>query len=169
MPMPWTYRQATREWQAFLSDARDAMDLTSDNATFTAVEGVLRAFRARLTVQEALDFAQVLPSVLRALFVADWKIAPPPLIRAGAQTGPARRRLCAPTTTRPPKPASPRPPLPCANRCSARIWTGCWHSCRPLRQSSGRCPGSIPRHWGPRSCEPPVPGIPWLPKAATQV
>ncbi len=77
MPMPWTYRQATREWQAFLSDAKEAMDLTSDNATFTAVEGVLRAFRARLTVQEALDFAQVLPSVLRALFVADWKIAPP--------------------------------------------------------------------------------------------
>lgn len=77
MPMPWTYRQATREWQAFLADAKEAMDLTSDNAAFTAVEGVLRAFRARLTAQEAVDFAQVLPSVLRALFVADWTIAPP--------------------------------------------------------------------------------------------
>jgi uncharacterized protein (DUF2267 family) len=70
--MPWTYRQATREWQAFLSDAREAMNLTSDNATFTAVEGVFRAFRRRLTPQQAIDFAQVLPSVLRALFVADW-------------------------------------------------------------------------------------------------
>lgn len=77
MPMPWTYRQATREWQAFLADAREAMNLTSDNATFTAVEGVLRAFRCRLTAQQAVDFAQVLPSVLRALFVADWQIAPP--------------------------------------------------------------------------------------------
>ncbi len=77
MPMPWTYRQATREWQAFLADAKDEMGLVSDNATFTAVEGVLRAFRARLTPQQAIDFAQVLPSVLRALFVAHWQIAPP--------------------------------------------------------------------------------------------
>lgn len=77
MPMPWTYRQATREWQTFLSDARAAMELTSDNATYTAVEGVLRVFRRRLTPQQAVDFAQVLPSVLRALFVADWQLADP--------------------------------------------------------------------------------------------
>ncbi|MBE0555124.1 MAG: DUF2267 domain-containing protein [Rhodobacteraceae bacterium] len=74
MPMPWTYRQATREWQAFLADAREAMDLVTDNVTYTAVEGVLRAFRRRLTPQQAVDFAQVLPSVLRALFVADWRL-----------------------------------------------------------------------------------------------
>lgn len=77
MPMPWTYRQATREWRAFLAEARGAMDLVSDNATYTAVEGVLRAFRRRLTPQEAIDFAQILPSVLRALFVADWKFEDP--------------------------------------------------------------------------------------------
>lgn len=77
MPMPWTYRQATREWQAFLAEARDAMGLDSDNATYTAVEGVLHAFRRRLTPQQAIDFAQVLPSVLRALFVADWHLADP--------------------------------------------------------------------------------------------
>jgi uncharacterized protein (DUF2267 family) len=76
MPMPWTYRQASREWQAFLEDAKEAMGLTSDNACYTAVEGVLRAFRRRLEVQEALDFAQVLPAVLRALVVADWQIGP---------------------------------------------------------------------------------------------
>lgn len=79
MPMPWTYRQATREWQAFLAEAKAAMDLTSDNATYTAVEGVLRAFRRRLTPQQAIDFAQVLPSVLRALFVADWRLDEGPL------------------------------------------------------------------------------------------
>ncbi len=79
MPMPWTYRQATREWQAFLADAKDAMALTSDNNAFTAVEGVLRAFRRRLTPQQAIDFAQILPSVLRALFVADWQLDEDPL------------------------------------------------------------------------------------------
>lgn len=77
MPMPWTYRQATREWQAFLAEARTAMNLASDNSAFTAVEGVLRAFRRRLTPQQAIDFAQVLPSVLRALFVSDWQLADP--------------------------------------------------------------------------------------------
>jgi uncharacterized protein (DUF2267 family) len=77
MPMPWTYRQATREWQAFLADAREAMGLSSDNATYTAVQGVLRAFRRRLTPQQAVDFAQVLPATLRALFVADWHLCDP--------------------------------------------------------------------------------------------
>lgn len=74
MPLPWTYRQASREWAAFLAEAREAMNLDSDNSTYTAVEGVLRAFRRRLTPQQAIDFAQVLPSVLRALFVADWHL-----------------------------------------------------------------------------------------------
>lgn len=77
--MPWTYRQATREWQAFLADARAAMGLESDNLAYTAVEGVLRAFRRRLSAQQAIDFAQVLPSVIRALFVADWQLAEPAL------------------------------------------------------------------------------------------
>ena len=77
MPMPWTYRQATREWQVFLADAREAMGLSSDNATYTAVQGVLRAFRRRLTPQQAVDFAQVLPGTLRALFVADWHLSDP--------------------------------------------------------------------------------------------
>lgn len=75
--MPSTYRQATREWRAFLAVAREAMDLETDNLTYTAVQGVLQAFRRRLTAQQAIDFAQVLPSVLRALFVADWQIEPP--------------------------------------------------------------------------------------------
>lgn len=78
MPMPSTYRHASREWQAFLADAGEAMDLVSDNATYTAVEGVLLAFRRRLTPQQALDFADILPAVLRAVFVAGWRIADRP-------------------------------------------------------------------------------------------
>jgi len=78
MPMPWTCRQATREWQAFLADAQDAIGTPTDHSTFTAVEGTLRAFRRRLTPQQAIDFAQILPSVLRAIFVADWDLSVPP-------------------------------------------------------------------------------------------
>lgn len=92
MPMPWTYRQATREWQAFLADAREAMSLESDNAAYTAIEGVLKAFRVRLTPQEAIDFAQILPSVIRALFVADWRLdeGPVPAGKRGDWTAEAR-------------------------------------------------------------------------------
>lgn len=84
MPMPWTYRQASREWDAFLSDAREALSTPTDTMTYTAVTGVFRTFRRRLTPEQAIAFAQVLPAVLRALFVADWTFDAPlaPGIRA---------------------------------------------------------------------------------------
>ncbi|TCL08580.1 uncharacterized protein (DUF2267 family) [Shimia isoporae] len=77
MPMPWTYRHSEREFKAFLQDARQRMELQSDNNTYTAVDGVLRAFRARLTPQQVVDFAQVLPSTLRAILIQDWDTTSP--------------------------------------------------------------------------------------------
>lgn len=78
MPMPWTYRHASKEWRAFLDDAKDRMSLQSDNMAYTAVDGVLQVFRRRLTAQQGLDFASVLPSVLRAVFVHNWKTSETP-------------------------------------------------------------------------------------------
>jgi uncharacterized protein (DUF2267 family) len=72
MPMPWTYRHASHEWRAFLDDVREATGLISDNMAYTAIDGVFRVFRARLTAEEGLRFATVLPSVPRAIFVAGW-------------------------------------------------------------------------------------------------
>jgi uncharacterized protein (DUF2267 family) len=37
-------------------------------------QGVLQAFRRRLSIKEAIAFANVLPVCLRALFVTDWDI-----------------------------------------------------------------------------------------------
>jgi uncharacterized protein (DUF2267 family) len=79
MPMPWTYRHASREWRAILDDARDRMGLESDNMAYTAMEGVLRTFRRRLTVAQAVRFAAVLPAVPRAIFVSDWDVAAVPV------------------------------------------------------------------------------------------
>jgi Uncharacterized conserved protein len=79
MPMPWTYRHASREWSAFLDDVKDATGLTSDNMAYTTVDGVLQAFRARLTAEQRLRFASVLPAVPRAIFVAGWVPRDPPL------------------------------------------------------------------------------------------
>ncbi|WP_299775323.1 DUF2267 domain-containing protein [uncultured Tateyamaria sp.] len=78
MPMPWTYRHATKEWRAFLADAKDQMALDSDNMAYTAVDAVLQVFRRRLTAQQGLLFANVLPSVLRAIFVKDWDVSESP-------------------------------------------------------------------------------------------
>lgn len=44
---------------------------------YTAVDGVLQVFRRRLTAQQGLDFASVLPSVLRAIFVQGWDVTAP--------------------------------------------------------------------------------------------
>lgn len=72
MPMPYTYRHASAEYRLYLDIARDAMNLTSDNATYTATEAVLLCFRRRLTLPQALAFADILPCVLRAIFIAHW-------------------------------------------------------------------------------------------------
>ena len=79
MPMPWAIRHATKDWQAFLTDVKDRMDLTSDNSAYTAVDAVLQVFRRRLSVEEAIAFAQILPACLRALFVQDWNVTATPV------------------------------------------------------------------------------------------
>lgn len=79
MPMPWTYRHASKEWRAILDDLKDRMGLVSDNMAYTAMDGVLQVFRRRLTAQQGLDFASVLPAVPRAVFVAGWRVQEPPL------------------------------------------------------------------------------------------
>lgn len=79
MPMPWTYRHASKEWRAILDDLKDRMELVSDNSAYTAMDGVLQVFRRRLTPQQGLNFATVLPAIPRAIFVAGWQIEGPPL------------------------------------------------------------------------------------------
>lgn len=79
MPMPWAYRHASKDWQAFLADAKEGLGLESDNMAYTAVQGVLIAFRSRLTPREVMAFADLLPAVLRALFVAGWNPETPPV------------------------------------------------------------------------------------------
>ena len=52
--------------------ARDAAGLHTTNQAWNMVEGVLHAFRRRLTVDQALRFSDCLPPVVRALFVENW-------------------------------------------------------------------------------------------------
>jgi len=79
MPMPWAYRDATKDFRSFLDDAKDRLGLHSDNTAYTAVDAVFQVFRRRVTVQQGLAFADVLPAVLRAIFVFRWDTTVPPV------------------------------------------------------------------------------------------
>lgn len=73
MPIPSQYQRATNDFYAFLVDVRDAAGFGSTHQAYTMVQGVLLAFRRRLSLSEAVRFAGVLPPVLRAIFTADWE------------------------------------------------------------------------------------------------
>jgi len=77
--MPQTYQRSSEEWRCFLDDVKKLLDLESNNMAYTAVDAVFLVFRKRLTAQQGIDFATVLPTVLRAIFVADWDVSCPPL------------------------------------------------------------------------------------------
>ncbi|WP_428031007.1 DUF2267 domain-containing protein [Ancylobacter sp.] len=79
MPIPMELQHASDDFERFLADARDGSGLTTRNQTYTMVEGVLRTFRRRLKVQQALHFADTLPPLVRAIFVARWDLAEPVL------------------------------------------------------------------------------------------
>lgn len=74
MPYPHEYAIATQAWQKVLDAVQDETDLATSNQAFTVLEGVLKAFRRRLDVQDSLRFADVLPVPVRALFVHNWDI-----------------------------------------------------------------------------------------------
>jgi len=72
MPVPAEYERASAQFYDYLVDARDTAGLWSTHTAYTMTQGVLQAFRRRLSTQEAIAFANVLPICLRALLVSDW-------------------------------------------------------------------------------------------------
>jgi uncharacterized protein (DUF2267 family) len=72
MTWPLEYQRASSEFERFMVAARDAGHLQTTNMAWTMVEGVLLVFRRRLTVAQTIEFANVLPPVLRALFLERW-------------------------------------------------------------------------------------------------
>ena len=72
MTWPSAYQRASVDFERFMVAARDAAGLQTTNMAWNMVDGVLLAFRRRLTVEQALRFADCLPPVLRAMFLEDW-------------------------------------------------------------------------------------------------
>jgi uncharacterized protein (DUF2267 family) len=72
MPMPFALETASEDFERFLADAMESSGLTTRNQAYTMTQGVLQVFRRRLAVRDAARFANVLPPVVRAIFVSDW-------------------------------------------------------------------------------------------------
>ena len=72
MTIPSEYPHASLAFEKFMVDARDISGLATTNMAYNMVVGVLHTFRRRLTVKDALRFANGLPPILRAIFVSDW-------------------------------------------------------------------------------------------------
>lgn len=72
MPMPLEYQHTTEDFNRYLSDLIEESGLTTRNQVYTVTQAVFQTFRRRLDIRDALRFANVLPPVLRAIFVADW-------------------------------------------------------------------------------------------------
>jgi len=77
MTLPFEYQNASLEFERFMIDARDLAGLSTTNMAWNMVVGVLHAFRKRLSVAQALRFADVLPPVLRAIFIEGWRPSEP--------------------------------------------------------------------------------------------
>jgi uncharacterized protein (DUF2267 family) len=67
VPVPFQYDAAGPQFHQLLRDARDLAGLTTTNQSYTMLEAVLL-----LCVRDATRFADVLPAVARAIFVAQW-------------------------------------------------------------------------------------------------
>ncbi|MHB2264967.1 DUF2267 domain-containing protein [Aliihoeflea sp. PC F10.4] len=72
MPMPLEYARASADFDRFMEELRVSFGHDTRHQTYQTVESVLRVFRLRLSLSEAIAFADALPSVLRSIFVKDW-------------------------------------------------------------------------------------------------
>ena len=77
MTMPQECRSATRDFERYIDIVREETLIESRNVVYTMTQGVFQVFRRRVSASEALMFADILPPVLRAIFVADWQIDEP--------------------------------------------------------------------------------------------
>lgn len=73
MTMPMEYKNASRDFDAFVADVRDTCMLQTLHQAYHTLRAVLHVFRSDLTITDALRFADILPPVVRAIFVEDWQ------------------------------------------------------------------------------------------------
>jgi len=72
MTVPQEYVHASRDFDRFMDDFMQIAMLETHHRSYAILRAVLHVFRDHLTVDDALRFAEILPVVLRAIFVENW-------------------------------------------------------------------------------------------------
>lgn len=65
MTVPIDYTQASSDFDRFMLDLRQALDLQTTHQAWGALLGVFDTFRRRLQPEEVVSFAKALPPLLR--------------------------------------------------------------------------------------------------------
>ena len=79
MTVPQEYVHASRDFDRFMDDFMQIAMLETHHRSYAILRAVLHVFRDHLTIGDALRFAEILPAVLRAIFVENWSpVADPP-------------------------------------------------------------------------------------------
>jgi len=78
MTVPPEYRTASRNFERFLDEVRQQAMLATHNLSYAMTRAVLHVFRDHLPVQDAIDFANLLPPLLRSIFVENWHLVENP-------------------------------------------------------------------------------------------
>jgi uncharacterized protein (DUF2267 family) len=88
MTIPQEYLHASRDFDRFMDDFLEISMLATRHQSYAVVRAVLHVFRDHLTVHDGLKFAEILPAVLRAIFIENWHPTnnPPPFPDRAALT-----------------------------------------------------------------------------------
>lgn len=78
MTVPQEYVQASRDFDRFMADFMEISMIETHHRAYAIVRAVLHVFRDHLDIDDALRFAEILPAVLRAIFVENWRPADEP-------------------------------------------------------------------------------------------
>lgn len=73
MTVPQEYVFASRDFDRFMDDFLEISMLETHHRAYAIVRAVLHVFRDHLAVEDAVKFAEILPAVLRAIFVDNWR------------------------------------------------------------------------------------------------
>lgn len=79
MTVPIEFKTAGVDFERFLTELRRLSMLATRNQCYAMARAVLMVFRSHMEPQTALNFANELPPVLRAIFVTDWNLTAPVL------------------------------------------------------------------------------------------
>ena len=72
MPVPPEYLRVGEFFSDFLLRVREETQLTTRHQAYTCLQGVLVVFRRRLTAEQILGFAQILPPAVASIFIDGW-------------------------------------------------------------------------------------------------